>query len=108
MKAVDIGLTRHAIERLRERHDKHLYAYEDWRGLEISCYRLLDEAEFSNRHINDTRFMIELQEKYGFDKTYRFKEYKNVLFVIINNTVTTVLDTDDHRTSRQHGRVKRF
>lgn len=109
MNTKDITLTRHAKQRLRERHDRWLIAYTNEREFEISCYELLDRAEFSKRHLNDTRFMVEMGEQFGYDKVFSFKVWKNVLFVIQNNVVTTVLDTDEHRTSRQfNGRVKRF
>jgi hypothetical protein len=101
-------LSRHAKDRLRERHDQHLLPYRNDIEFLSSCYELFDRAEFSNRHLNDTVFMLRLREKHGYEVTLRFKEYKNALFVIVDNTVVTVLDTDEHHTSRQHGRVKRI
>jgi hypothetical protein len=101
-------LSQHAKDRLRERHDKHLLHYTNHIEFIRSCYALFDEATWTNRHLNDTLFMDRLRERHGFDAQLRFKEYKNVLFVIVDNTVVTVLDTDEHRTSRQHGRVKRI
>lgn len=104
-----IYLTTHAKDRLRERHDRHLLPYTNLAEFETSCYELLnDQAKFTNRHLNDTSFMMFYQEKYGFEKKYRFKEYKNALFVIVNDRVVTVLDTDQHQSSRQFGRQKRY
>lgn len=98
----------HALQRLRERHDQHLRRYEDERSFRAAAYELFDQATFVNGHINDSVFMHKLHDKYGYDKKYRFKEHKNVLFVIVGDTITTVLDTDEHKTSRHHGRKKRF
>lgn len=103
-----IVLTRHAKNRLRERHDRWLLAYTDERSFNQSCYALLEHAQFSQRHINDTAFMLFYYEKYGYDKKFAFKEFKNVLFVIADGVCLTVLDTDVHATSRQHGRVKNY
>lgn len=108
VNAKDITLTNHAKDRLRERHDRYLLRYTNPREFEMSCYELLDLATFTNRHLNDARFMLILHEKYGYDEPFLFKEYKNALFVIRGTAVVTVLDTDEHVTSRQHGRVRRF
>lgn len=97
-----------AREGSASRADRYLLAYTNYAEFERSCYELLNRAEFSNRHKNDAVFMMRLHERHGYDCTFRFKEFKNVLFVIVDSTVTTVLDTDDHRTSRQHGRVKKI
>lgn len=104
-----IYLTNHAKDRLRERHDRHLLPYTNIDEFNASCYELLNvQAKFTNRHLNDTAFMMYYQEKYGFEKKYQFKEYKNALFVIADDRVVTVLDTDQHRSSRQFGRQKKF
>lgn len=103
-----IHLSQHAKDRLRERHDKHLLRYNTFDEFTQSCYELLERASWTNRHLNDLVFMTKLRDRHGFDVQLRFKEYKNALFVVVDNTVTTVLDTDEHRTSRQHGRVKRI
>jgi len=104
-----IQLTNHALDRLRERHDRHLLRYKDYDGFKRSCRELFERATVTRRHVNDTAFMVRMQEKYGVDVSFSFREYLNVLFVIVNDDrVVTVLDTDVHATSRVHGRVKRF
>lgn len=103
-----IVLSMHARQRLRERHDRWLLAYTDERSFNTSCYEFLDRAEFSQRHVNDTVFMMDYYEEYGYDNRFEFKMFKNALFVIVNDVCVTVLDTDLHRTTRQHGRVKNY
>lgn len=103
-----ITLSRHAKDRLCERHDKYLLRYQNEHEFNRSCYELLDRAEYTNRHKNDTAFMMFFQEKYGYEKRYSFKEWKNVLFVIVDDTCVTVLDTLIHRTSRQFGIKKKY
>ena len=108
MRDSQLVLTQHAKQRLQERHDQHLIRYTSEREFNIACYELLDLATYTNRHINDAKFMLFYYEKYGYDSVYRFKEYKNVLFIIVGDSVVTVIDTDEHRTTRQHGRAKRY
>jgi hypothetical protein len=108
MSAPSIYLSNHAKDRLRERHDKHLLRYTNLKEFNTSCYELLDLATFTNRHLNDQAFMVRMHEKYGYDGVFRFKEYKNVLFIIVDELVVTVLDSDAHGTTSQHGRVKRY
>lgn len=96
-----IHLSRHAKERLRERHDKHLLRYEDQRSFELSCYELLDRAEDTHRHHNDTALMTRLYADYGYDQRFSFKVHANALFIIVNNICVTVLDTSIHSYSRQ-------
>lgn len=103
-----ITLTRHAKDRLRERHGKFLTKYIDDRGFNLACYELMGRAVESRRHLNDQQFMIRLYEKHGYDCCFRFLEFKNALFVITNNVCLTVLDTNTHRTSRQFANQKKY
>jgi hypothetical protein len=96
-----VHLSLHAKERLRERHDKHLLRYTDKRSFELSCYELLDRAEDTRRHLNDTALMAVLYADYGYDQQFSFKVYANALFIIVDNLCVTVLDTDVHAYSRQ-------
>lgn len=96
-----VHLSRHAKERLRERHDRHLLKYTDQRSFELSCYELFDRAEDTRRHLNDTALMAVLYSDYGYDQRFSFKIYANALFVIVNDVCVTVLDTDIHAYSRQ-------
>lgn len=105
---MNIRLSQHAKDRLRERHDKYLLRYDTFDEFNHACYELLQRATWTNRHLNDTVFMTRLRDRHGFEAHLRFKEFKNALFVVVDSTVTTVLDTDEHKTSRQHGRVKRI
>lgn len=96
-----VHLSLHAKERLRERHDKHLLRYTDQRSFELACYELLDRAEDTRRHLNDTALMAVLYADYGYDQQFSFKVYANALFIIVNNVCVTVLDTNIHAYSRQ-------
>lgn len=103
-----IFLSQHALDRLQERHDRWLLPYRDYVEFNRSAYEFLERATFTNRHLNDTVFMLKYWEKYGYDGHFRFKEWKNALFVIVGSVVTTVLDTDLHKMSRQLGRKKEY
>ena len=96
-----VHLSLHAKNRLRERHDKHLLKYTDQRSFELACYELLDRAEDTKRHLNDTALMAVLYSDYGCDQRFSFKLYANVLFIIVNDLCVTVLDTSIHTYSRQ-------
>lgn len=95
-------LTKHAQERLQERHDRWLLPYHDADSFLYSCLELFnDRAVESNRHLNDTALMTRLHEQYGYDHEYTFRVYENALFVIVDGRCVTVLDTAVHTYSRQ-------
>lgn len=94
-------LSKHAKDRLRERHDRLLRRYETEREFDLACYELFDAAEVTNRHVNDTRFMNDLYERHGFNSKFVFKTIKNALFIVVDNVCTTVLDMEQHKTTRQ-------
>jgi hypothetical protein len=95
-------LTKHAQQRLRERHDRHLLPYNDEASFLYSCLELFNgRATETNRHLNDTALMLHLREQYGYEHNYTFRVYENALFVIVDTSCVTVLDTDIHSYSRQ-------
>lgn len=98
-----IFFSQHALDRVQERHDRWLLPYKDYVGFSHSAYEFLERATWTNRHLNDSVFMLRYWEKYGYDGHFRFKEWKNALFVIVGTVVVTVLDTDHHHMTRQHG-----
>lgn len=103
-----IFLSNHALSRLRERHGKLFHTCKTDEQFKAEAMRVFGAAEFSNRHLNDTAFMIHMQEKYGYHSDYKFKVHKNLLFVIVGRCCTTVLDTDTQPTTRQHtGKAQR-
>lgn len=94
-------LSRHAKERIAERHDKYLVKYKTVQEFEAACQDLLTRAEESRRHLNDQVFMAYCYEKYGYDAKFSFYVYKNALFVVIGRVVVTVLDTTKHAMTKQ-------
>lgn len=106
-----VFLTAHAKQRLRERHDKHLFRYENEQQFNNSCYQLFNTAEDSRRFLNDTAFMLQMYEKYGYQAKFSFRVYKNAVFVIVGDACVTVLDSTVHaytpQLARPHQQYKR-
>jgi hypothetical protein len=94
-----VFLTKHAKARLQERHDRWLDRYTNEAEFERSCLQLLSRAQETKRFLNDTAFMTRMHERYGYDAKFAFRVFENVLFVITDRRVVTVLDTQVHATS---------
>lgn len=53
--------------------------------------------------------MVFIHEKYGYDRRYSFRIFKNVLFVVIDErTVVTVIDTNTYSQSPRRGYSRQF
>jgi hypothetical protein len=85
-------LTYHAIERLQERFGAFCARYpelKEWqRGDDISGVRLIiddliERAEENKSTKNNTRYMVYVYERYGYDCTYRFFEVKEENMVML-------------------------
>lgn len=85
-------ITLHAVERLQERFGAFCSKHPDlkkWRrGEDISAVRLIIEdlvevAEENKSFINDSRYMVYIYERYGYDCTYRFLEVKSEQMLLI-------------------------
>lgn len=94
------NLSRHAIDRLFERHPLIFARIPEGENERRSvAYRVLQDATIDKRFINDTRFMVYLREKYGFDNDLSFFRNGDVLFVglvkpeygFINKIITTTM-----------------
>jgi hypothetical protein len=85
-------ITLHAVERLQERFGAFCSKHPDlkkWkRGDDISGVRLIIEdlvelSEENKSFINDSRYMVYIHERYGYDCTYRFLEVKSEQMLLI-------------------------
>lgn len=93
------SLTLHAQERMRERFP-HLMKdvdIEQTQALRVrKMYQFFWNSTVENRVINDTMFMQFIQDKYGYDKAFKFFVNGEMLFIgVVNpkgNAIVTVVD----------------
>lgn len=96
-------LTRHAQDRMLERFPDAMkdILFEKSAAIRNRMMRdFLLNATVENRAINDTMFMQFLQEKYGFEKNFKFFANQNMLFIgVIDNganCIVTVVNRSDY------------
>lgn len=99
----EFTLTKHAQQRIRERFP---HAMEEVDFLPTPADRLRKMYEFlwnatlENRVINDTLFMQYIQDKYGYDKSFRFFANQDMLFIGVvatnGNFIVTVVNRNDY------------
>lgn len=99
----EFTLTKHAQDRIRERFP---HAMDEVDFLQAPADRLRKMYEFlwnatvENRVINDTMFMQYIQEKYGYDKTFKFFANRDMLFIGVvasnGNFIVTVVNRNDY------------
>lgn len=105
------NLTYHAVERLQERFP-HMCNYypemQNWTrkdGLSHlkSCFNdMLSYCEENKSYLNNTSYMVDFYDKYGYDCEYKFMELKqeNMLFLLVkqrsenNYTMVTLMPTE--------------
>ena len=98
------SLTRHAQTRLRERfpHEMEDLNFEQSPALRIrKMYEFLWNSTVENRVVNDTMFMQYVQEKYGYDNTFKFFANHDMLFIGVidprgRNVIVTVVNRRDY------------
>jgi hypothetical protein len=107
MNPREFTLSKHAIERLRERHPHIAKEIDKLAGNEGTAIKKKHTYEFFYKSteergfLNDPRFMIMLHDKYG-PKDYRIFVRDDVVFVGVKgdpNMIVTTLSRDTH-TSR--------
>jgi hypothetical protein len=59
-------------------------------------YSFLLKAVENKRFKNDIRLMLYLQERYGYDKSYRMLINGDMLFIIIDLVIVTVISLKNH------------
>ena len=99
----EFTLSRHAIQRLRERFpdDMKEVDFEQSPALRIKLmYDFLLAATVENRVIHDTMFMQYLQDKYGYDKAFKFFANGDMLFIGVmskrGNCIVTVVNRSQY------------
>jgi Ca2+-binding EF-hand superfamily protein len=90
-----MNYTKHAIERFKTRfpelrkkdqHDK------------VTFHQLFTAAKETKRFINNTEFLVYLIERYG-DYNNKYFENGDMIFVVVNDLVVTVMNADEPLTS---------
>ena len=76
-----IHFTRHAIERFRERFHADCKNKPDWK-VRRDMYDLVCESRPDRSFLNNTKYMIRLYEKYGYNLDFDFMRNENMIFVI--------------------------
>lgn len=96
-------LTKHAIQRLRERFPriaKELDQHEQPAVKLHKTYQLLWDSSEERSFKNNSMHMKIVQEKYGYDNDYRFFVNGDVIFLgVINDgrrSIVTVMDKKQH------------
>jgi len=81
--------SKHSVERFIERFG-HLVGSERevMPYLRNAIVRSIEEKSF----LNNTQFMTNAYEKYGY-KRYKCRRYNNIVFLIVDNVIVTILDT---------------
>jgi hypothetical protein len=75
-----IHFTNHAIERFRERF--YLLCKDKKKGEVISeMYDLVNNNKPDRSFLNNTKYMIKLYERYGYDLDFEFLRHENMIFV---------------------------
>ena len=100
----EFSLTKHAMDRMRERfpHAMKDLEFEQSAAIRIrKMYEFLWNSTIENRVINDTMFMQYVQEKYGYDKNLKFFANQDMLFIGVimangGNYIVTVVNRLDY------------
>ena len=107
MSPLDFMMTKHAIERLRERNyefakhiDQVCKPSETARKKQLT-YEFLHQATEESSFLNNTSFMTRLYEKYGYDNRYSLFVNGKIVFVGVTNErgsyIVTSLAREDHK-----------
>jgi hypothetical protein len=108
-------VTKHAIDRLYERCPDH--AKEIAKIVEIalkkkSTYDFINQSSEEKSFLNNSRFMIMLGEKYGFENRYTLFIKDNIVFVGVSNKsgnfIVTAMNRDNHYLSQIKNKVKKY
>lgn len=101
MRIQDFRLSKHAVERLVERNEKFAKSLTAPYQATSAAYRYIADAVEERSFLNDTRFMVMVHERYGFDKQYAMFVKDNSIFVGIVEpdvcTIVTVLNRNEHQ-----------
>ena len=108
-------MSNHAITRLNERNrefSQMISKIED-KGLKLKAtYDFLKNSTEEKSFLNNSKFMIKIHEKYGYDKSYTFFANGNSLFVGVieqsRNVIVTVLERNGHEVAHLREKPQKF
>lgn len=99
----EFTLSKHAIQRLQERFPDSMQEinFEQSAALRIKkMYEFLLASTVESRVIHDTMFMQYLQEKYGYNKAFKFFANGDMLFIGVvskrGNCIVTVVNRSQY------------
>lgn len=96
------SFTNHAVDRFKERFQHHIGDLPCKTAIAKVIYR----AKESKQHINDTVFMLEQYEKYGYNDV-KVLVYEDVVFICRGSTLVTVYCINNrHKARHKHGKKK--
>jgi hypothetical protein len=81
-------MSEHAIHRIKERFKDQLI--ED-KPVKTIC-TFFRQSKEDGRYLNNTSFMLKIQERHGYDSGYKFFIFENIVFICRGQTVVTVYD----------------
>lgn len=94
----------HALQRFKERFGHHIIEMP----LVAAFNKAFRQSHESKQHINDTCFMVEQYEKYGYEKEIKVRIYQDVVFICKDRTVITVYNVKGrNRAHQKHGKRKK-
>lgn len=99
----EFTISNHALERLMERGGKvtaPIRKFTSVRERQHAAHALLCEGKETKAFTNDTRFMTNIYEKYGYDRKYvAFLAHDLIFLGVVNErsqVIVTVLAKDEH------------
>jgi len=75
-----IHFTRHAIERFKERFYTECKNKTD-AEVRREMYTLVCDSKADRSFINNTGYMVQIHNKYGYDLDFEFLRHENIIFV---------------------------
>jgi|ERR1017187_3722591 hypothetical protein len=111
----DFVLTKHAIDRLRERcpaFAKEVDWIKETALKKRATYDFFAQASEEKSFLNNSIFITMLGEKYGFENRYSMFVHDNMVFVGVSNVrgnyIVTVLNKNEHYVPHVRNSVKKF
>ena len=115
--ATSFCLSKHAIDRLRERfpEQKEWLQYYDKineNALRVKArYEFMQGAKEEKAFLNDTRFMMGIYDRYGYDRHYRIFVKDGIILIGVEgtdgNVIATAIPKNEHYSPHiKHSRKK--
>jgi len=102
-----VHFTNHSIERFKERF------YNECKGKSDSevrrhMYDMIQKSSVDRSFLNNTRYMMVLHDKYGYDLNFEFLRHSNVIFVARKDRDRRVILTCYAPDNRVFGKKVKF